>query len=591
MSISAWNDIDWPLVNSRVDRLQKRIYKASRTGNREVLRTLQKRMLRSFDAKCLSVRRVTQINKGRNTAGVDGVKGLSPDERLSLAQDLIISNRAEPIRRVWIPKPGKTEKRPLGIPTLKDRAAQQLVKLALEPEWEAKFEANSYGFRPGRSCQDAIQAIFIHLRARSLHVFDADISKCFDEIDHEKLLDKLDTLPIIHDQVSAWLKAGVVDIRFGDNKTDIGTVSNEKGTPQGGVISPLLANIALHGLETAVKEYYASNLYSGSKRLGKRDITRRVAIIRYADDFVVLHEDVGVVHSLRAYIDKWLFQEIGLRISEEKSQIVSTFNGFNFLGFRITSVRKSPTRIKCLISVSKESKKKFLDKTRNIIQNNKSASAGGLIVLLNPVIVGWCNYFRYAECVKDFKQVEYALFGQLRAWVFRRRSKGLRSREKIKEKYFPANSTVVFRGKTHSGSWILKGTVLGRGAQKKEVHLVYPGWVNSTVWKKVKGDSSPYDGNHVYWAVHNMAYSGIGHTTARLIKRQRSICPLCKAHFKEGDIIQKDHIIPVALGGKNNYQNLQAAHDYCHHTKSKLELKFTRPATKTTTKPSSKENL
>lgn len=575
MSIFAWRDVMWPRVTKRVERIQYRIYKASRAGKKDLVHHLQKRLLRSEDAKLLAVRRVTQTNKGRKTAGVDNVRVLKPEEKLALARSLRVTGNAQPIRRVWIPKPGKTERRPLSIPTMRDRSTQQLVKLALEPEWEARFEPNSYGFRPGRSCQDAIQAIFIHLRGRKLTVFDADIRECFDRISHEKLLQKLDTFPLMESQILAWLKAGIVEVGFGNKKSEKEVSENVMGTPQGGVISPLLANIALHGLETGVKKHYANTPFKGSTRIGKRDMLREVAIIRYADNFVVLHKDEQVVYNLKTFIANWLFQNIGLEISEEKSKVICTSNGFNFRGFHIISI-KSGNKTKCKICVSKKSKLRLLEKTRNIIQCNKSASAGALINLLNPVIVGWCNYYRYAECVKDFKQVEYALFGQLRAWVFRRRSKGLRSRTDIKEKYFPSNTTVKFHGTTHTGSWILIGTVLGRKAQKKEVYLVYPGWVKSRMWEKISGKTTPYDNNHIYWAKRNAQYSGLNQKKIYLLTRQKFRCPLCGSLLKEGDIVEVDHIKPLALGGAERYANLQAVHDYCHHTKSTQDMKDIR---------------
>jgi RNA-directed DNA polymerase len=193
----------------------------------------------------LAVRRVTQDNHGKKTAGVDGIKSLSPAQRLVLVKQIELNAKSKPTRRVWIPKPGTSEERPLGIPTMNDRALQALIKLVLEPEWEAKFEANSYGFRPGRSCHDAIEAIFNTIRSKSKFVLDADISKCFDKINHQTLLSKLNTFPTLRRQIRAWLKAGVMDGKK--------LFPTEEGTPQGGVISPLLANIALHGLEEMIK--------------------------------------------------------------------------------------------------------------------------------------------------------------------------------------------------------------------------------------------------------------------------------------------------------------------------------------------------
>src|SRR5919199_2465178 len=190
-----WRSIDWRKLEKRVYKLQKRIYQASSRGDVKAIRRLQKTLMKSWSARCLAVRRVTQDNQGKKTAGVDGLKSLAPKQRLELVNKLHLGTKASPTRRVWIPKPGKDEKRPLGIPTMNDRALQALVKLALEPEWEARFEANSYGFRPGRSCHDAIGAIFNSIRFKAKYVLDADIAKCFDRINQEKLLRKLNTYP------------------------------------------------------------------------------------------------------------------------------------------------------------------------------------------------------------------------------------------------------------------------------------------------------------------------------------------------------------------------------------------------------------
>ncbi|GET38419.1 RNA-directed DNA polymerase [Microseira wollei NIES-4236] len=217
---------------------------------------------------------MTQDNTGRKKAGVDGIKKLTPKQRLTLVANMKLSSKAKPTRRVWIPKPGTDEKRPLGIPTMNDRALPALVKLALEPEWEARFEPNSYGLGPGRSCQDAIAAIFIAINQKPKYVLDADISKCFDQIDHKKLLKKLNKSPTINRQIQAWLKSGVLDL--GEFQ------ETSQGTPQGGVISPLLANIALHGMAERIKQY--AETFKGCQR----DNRKALNLIRYADDFVIL---------------------------------------------------------------------------------------------------------------------------------------------------------------------------------------------------------------------------------------------------------------------------------------------------------------
>lgn len=575
MSINAWSDIDWTLVEKRLRRLKYRIYSACLNNEQEKMHFLQQRLLSSKDAKLAAIRQVCLINSGRKSAGVDGKKNLSPKERLALVNELRMTGKASPIRRVWIPKPGKTEKQPLGIPTIHDRALQQLALYALEPEWEAKFEQNSYGFRPGRSSQDAIQAIFIQMRAKSVYVFDADIRKCFDQIDHTKLLNKLNTFPILHDQVKAWLRAGIM-IDFANNSKDF--LANDIGTPQGGVISPLLANIALHGLETDVKNYYVKNLYDGSSRTGLRDRIREIGLIRYADDFVVLHPSEMVIRRVKIYIDKWLMNQAGLHISEEKSSIKSSFDGFKFLGFHIITVRKNEG-VKCKIHIHSDSRKAFLAKTRSIFLSNRSASSGNLILLLNPVIVGWCNYYRYCECVSDFKQVEYALFQQIKTWVFRRKSKGLRSKTDIKNKYFPNNTSVVFRGTTHTGNWILTGNITGnskRDSSPKSVFLVYPGWIKSSMWVKIRGKATPYNHDSLYWAGRNVKYSGLSPRVCKLLGFQKCTCTLCGTEFTSDSRIEVDHIIPVALGGKDVYKNLQAVHDYCHKSKTNKDMMLIR---------------
>ncbi|WP_414519919.1 reverse transcriptase N-terminal domain-containing protein, partial [Nostoc sp. PCC 9305] len=223
-----WKDIPWRKLERVVYKLQKRIYRASLRGDVKALRKLQKTLMKSWYAKCLAVRRVTQDNQGKKTAGVDGIKTLSPAARLKLVANLKLGSKVKPTRRVWIPKPGADEKRPLGIPTMYDRALQALVKQALEPEWEARFEPNSYGFRAGRSCHDAIEAIFNSISKKAKYVLDADISKCFDQINHKALLQKLNTFPTIRRQIRAWLKAGVMESGQ--------LFSTSEGTPQGGVI-------------------------------------------------------------------------------------------------------------------------------------------------------------------------------------------------------------------------------------------------------------------------------------------------------------------------------------------------------------------
>ena len=369
-----WSDIPWRKLEKNIYKLQKRIYKASRRGDVKLVRQLQKLLTKSWAAKCLAVRRVTQDNSGKKTAGVDGVKNLSPMKRLTLINKLTLGSKVAPTRRVWIPKPGKEEKRPLGIPTMYDRALQGLVKLALEPEWEAVFEPNSYGFRPGRSCHDAIAAIHGAIKQKSKYVFDADISQCFDRINHNKLLEKLNTYPTLRKQIRAWLKAGVMD--------GLELKPTLHGTPQGGVLSPLLANIALHGMENVIKDFIVQfRILSPTGRpLNTKDKRQSVSLIRYADDFVILHDDIGILNKCIEVITHWL-NDMGLEIKASKTRLTHMLlhykkekPGFDFLGFHIRQFKSgkyrsvkngqgdilgfktviSPSKKKCIETLSKD---------------------------------------------------------------------------------------------------------------------------------------------------------------------------------------------------------------------------------------------
>ncbi|MFL9453706.1 group II intron reverse transcriptase/maturase [Tolypothrix bouteillei VB521301_2] len=415
-SMVDWRHIDWRKLEKRVFKLQKRIYKASERGDVKAVRKLQKTLMKSWSAKCLAVRRVTQDNQGKKTAGVDGVKSLTPKQRLTLVAKLKLGSKVSPTRRVWIPKPGKDEKRPLGIPTMYDRALQALVKMALEPEWEAKFEPNSYGFRPGRSCHDAIEAIFNSMRHKPKFVLDADISKCFDKIDHLALLQKLNTFPTIRRQIRAWLKAGVMDNQQFQETSE--------GTPQGGVISPLLANVALHGMEERIKQY--AETLPGLKRENRKSIS----LIRYADDFVILHENLTVVQRCQIIISEWL-KSMNLELKPSKTRLTHTLNkykeeepGFNFLGFNIRqfSVGKHHSKkgFKIIITPSKEKQRIHYERIASIIDDYSTAPQEALISRLNPIIKGWSNYYSTVVSSEAYANLDSLMYPKLRAWAKRR---------------------------------------------------------------------------------------------------------------------------------------------------------------------------
>lgn len=551
-SMVEWRHINWRKLEKRVYKLQKRIYKASLRGDVKAVRRLQKTLIKSWSAKRTAVRRVTQDNQGKKTAGVDGVKALTPKQRFALVAKLKLASKVKPTRRVWIPKPGKEEKRPLGIPTMYDRALQALVKMALEPEWEALFEPNSYGFRPGRSCHDAIEAIFNSIRYKPKFVLDADIAKCFDKIDHLALLRKLNTFPTIRRQIRAWLKAGVMD------KEQFQETS--EGTPQGGVISPLLANIALHGMEERIKQY-AETLPIPNRSKGQK--RKSISLIRYADDFVILHEDITVVQRCQIIISEWL-QDMGLELKPSKTRLTHTLNkyenekpGFDFLGFNIRQfpVGKyhSKQGFKIINTPSDEKQRIHYERIVRIIDDHKQAPQAALISRLSPVIRGWSNYYSTVVSKKAYNKLDSLVYPKLKAWAQRRHPN--KSGEWVSKKYW----------RTIGGdNWVFATPNDGKNPMRLFKHAETP----IVRHVKVKGESSPYNGDLIYWSSRMGTNPEVPKRVATLLKKQKGKCTHCGLYFREEDLIEVDHIIPLSKKGKDEYKNLQVLHKHCHDTKT-----------------------
>ena len=547
-----WNTTPWRLLERGVYKLQKRIYRASQRGDVRQVHRLQRLLLASKAARYLAVRRVTQDNRGKKTAGVDGKTALTPTARTALVTTLVLTTPPRPTRRVWIPKPGKTEKRPLGIPVIADRARQALVKLALEPEWEAKFEPNSYGFRPGRSCHDAIAAIFNAIRLKPVYVLDADIAGCFDNINHHALLQKLATSASLRRLIRAWLKAGIMDGQV--------YAATEQGTPQGGVLSPLLANIALHGLEDETKTALFDDLKTHHRRTyarrdGRERLRGTLAIIRYADDFVILHENLTIVQKAQEYVAQWL-ATIGLELKDTKTKLCHTLHttgaqpaGFDFLGFTVRQyavgrhIRKDGSGFKTLITPSKKALHTHLKAIKETLRKLRGVAQEAVMKALNPVIRGWGQYYRTCVVHKTFSTADHEMHQKLWRWAtFRHSHKGTRW---IKRRYFRPYGGETWRFQTPDGRVLLHHQDLAIVR-----HI------------KVKDRRSPFDGDWLYWAARTGRNPLLPPRVARLLKRQHGICIHCGWYFATDSLLEVHH---VDHHHKNDRaDNLQLVHGHCH---------------------------
>ena len=422
-----WSQIKWEQLEETVQRIQARIVKALKNNEFRKVKDLQRLLTKSLSARLLAVKRVT-TNSGRRTAGVDGVKWTTKKQKTQAVYDLEKEIKSKPLRRIYIPKKnGKM--RPISIPTMLDRAQQACHLLALDPIAETRADEHSYGFRPKRGAHDAIGYIHHILRRQGSPqwILEADIKACFDEINHEWLLDNV---PMDKSVLKKWLKSGYIE----EGKL----FPSLRGTPQGGIASPTLANITLDGLERTLKEKFGDN--------PGQVIRKKVHVCRYADDFIVTGASKELLEESILPAIKQFLSERGLQISKEKTRIVNISEGFDFLGQNTKKYGK-----KVLTKPSDKSISNLKEKLKETVKRNHGRGSIHLIKDINPIIRGWCNYHRYIVSRKTFETIDHYVYILL--WKWARRQHPNKSRKWVARRYFlrPEGKRWVFSAKNKQG--------------------------------------------------------------------------------------------------------------------------------------------
>lgn len=539
---TSWQAINWQQAHRNVSRLQARIVKATEQKRWGKVNALQHLLSHSYSGKVLAVRRVTE-NRGKSTAGVDGQLWNTPPKKMEAVKEL--RNRGyqpQPLRRVYIPK-SNGKMRPLGIPTMKDRAMQALYLLGLDPVAETTADPNSYGFRKERSTADAMAQCFNVLagKSRAPWVMEGDIKSCFDRIGHPWLLNHV---PMDKGILQKWLKAGYMESKAWH--------PTEDGTPQGGIISPVLANLALDGLEAAVHHVAAP--------------ADKVNFIRYADDFLITGASKEVLEEkIRPVVERFL-SDRGLELSPDKTVITPIATGFDFLGHRVRKYKG-----KYLATPSPKNVKTFLGKIRREIKTHRGSAAGVLIRRLNTQIEGWARYHRHQCSSKTFSKVDAAIHNSLWRWARRRHRN--KSTAWVDKKYFRPRPDAPrsFYGEITDGEGKTKRAQLSTASSMPIQRHV-----------KIRGEANPYDPNFEEYFERRtsakMEQSLSGRTKLlHLWKQQQGRCPVCTLALDQEVGWHIHHLLPRADGGSDEVANLVLLHPVCHQQVHSLKLSVQKP--------------
>jgi len=554
--VTDWHAIDWRAVNENVRRLQRRIVKATKEKRWGKVKALQRLLTHSFSGKALAVRRVTE-NQGKNTPGVDRVLWNTPQKKLNAIYSLRQQDdRPQALRRVYIPKKNG-KKRGLGIPVMKCRAMQALYLLALNPIAETTADPHSYGFRPGRSTADAIEYCFT-LLARHISpqwILEGDIKSCFAQISHTWLLTHI---PMEKTMLKKWLKAGYLEQQVFH--------PTEEGTPQGGIISPVLANMTLDGREALLQARFPHN----TKRNGTY-YAPKLHLVRFADDFIITGTSKELLENEVKPLVEHFLRERGLQLSPEKTVITHREEGFDFLGQQVRKYQAGK-RHKLLIQPSKKNVQTFLEKIRATVKANKALPAGKFIYKLNPMIRGWVNYHQHVVSKETFNAVDNAMYRIIRQWIEHRHPR--KSDTWTAKKYFTS----------HGGNnWVFHGTL-----NEQELSLYEAARVPIKRHTAIQGEANPYDPE---WessfekrldAQMMATYKG-KQWLHHLWQEQNGDCPVCQQKITKSTGWHSHHILWRSRGGPDTQENRVLLHPTCHQQVHSQGLTVTKP------RPSDKE--